>query len=121
MTDSTPELDELRALRGELRELVREAHGVLKDLRRESREARELVPLLTDELFTAEVKKQTNRLGRATEQAMDQAVERVSQKFDQLAATFLGEDRTSRRRGLTSIPELVDRRAAGGDNTPKEN
>ncbi|MFI6274288.1 hypothetical protein [Streptomyces sp. NPDC050988] len=102
-----PSPEELQKIRDELREEIREARGTLKDLRREIKTARELVPLLTDELFEAEVKKQVDALGTATEAAMDQAVKRVFAKFDQLQAVATGEDRHSRRRGQPSIPDLL--------------
>lgn len=101
---------ELIQLRDELRELVREAHGATKDLVREIKTARELVPLLTDELFTAEVKKQVSALGEATTQAMDAATDRVAKRFEALEALFLGEDKQSRRKGEPSIPALIQKR-----------
>ncbi|BBB00591.1 hypothetical protein RVR_10590 [Actinacidiphila reveromycinica] len=110
----TPHLDDLEQVRDQLRAEIREARETLTDLRREIRDARELVPLLTDELFTAEVKKQVDELGAATAQAMEDASDRVIARFDRLADTLLGRDHTSRRRGRTSIPDLVARRGDEG-------
>ncbi|MET7982540.1 hypothetical protein [Streptomyces sp. NPDC005281] len=112
-----PSIEQQQQLNDELRELIREAHGVLKDIRREKREARELLPLLTDELFSDEVKKQLAALNKVTKQAMDDAVARVFKKFDELGAIVMGEDRISRRKGKPSIPSLVNARAgkAGRD------
>lgn len=101
--DHTEDLSELR---DQLRAEIREARETLKDLRREIRDARTLVPLLTDELFTAEVEKQVDALGKVTDQAMRRSVEKVIKSFDDLAATLLGEDRASRRKGKTPLPEL---------------
>ncbi|MEU9654418.1 hypothetical protein AB0E00_36755 [Streptomyces sp. NPDC048110] len=97
----------LEQTRDELREEIREAHGVLKDLRHEIRTARDLVPLLTDEAFAAEVTKQVGQLEAATKQAQDAAVQRILKSFDELHATLLGEDRASRRKGRTPIPEAL--------------
>ncbi|MFD3483799.1 hypothetical protein [Streptomyces sp. NPDC058665] len=99
---------QLARTREEMRAELREAHETLKDLRRETREARELIPLLTDDLFSAEVKKQVDALGRATEAAMAQSVDRVTQQFDKLADTFMGQSRQQRRKGQPSIPELIE-------------
>jgi hypothetical protein len=104
-------LAQAAAEREELREEIREAHGVLKDLRREIRDARELVPLLTDELFTAEVKKQVDALGAATDKAMGAAVEGVFAKFDKIQSILTGEDKQSRRKRHPSVPALLKARA----------
>ncbi|MGW4107022.1 hypothetical protein [Streptomyces sp. NPDC004976] len=106
-----PTTEELQQLRDELRAEIREAHGTLKDLRTEIKTARELVPLLTDELFTAEVKKQLDQLTEATGEAMEQAVAKVTRSFDDLAATLMGEDRRSRRKGAVPLPMLLKARA----------
>ncbi|MFE2469761.1 hypothetical protein [Streptomyces mirabilis] len=99
--------EDLQQLRDELRELIREAHEVLKDLRAEKRDARELLPLLTDELFGAEVQKQVRAFTDVTKQAMDASVDRVFKKFDELQALLTGEDKQSRRKGKPSIPEML--------------
>lgn len=106
-----PSTEDLQKTLDELRAEIREAHGVLKDLRGEIRTARELVPLLTDELFAAEVKKQVDALGTATDKAMDAAVEGVFAKFDKLHAHLLGEDKQRRRKGKPSVPDLLKARA----------
>lgn len=103
--------EDLQKTRDQLREEIREARGLLKDLRHEIKTARELVPLLTDELFTAEVKKQVDALTKVTEKAMRQSVERVTKTFDELAATLMGQDRTSLRKGKVPIPDLLKARA----------
>ncbi|NEB00607.1 hypothetical protein [Streptomyces sp. SID13726] len=103
--------EDLQRLRGQIAEERREAHGLLKDLHNEIKTARELVPLLTDELFDAEVKKQVDALSKATEDAMRRAVAKVTKSFDDLADTLMGEDRTSRRRGKVPIPDLFKAKA----------
>lgn len=101
----TPE-QQLDAVRDQVRAEIREAREVLKDLHSEIKEARRLVPLLADELFEAEVRKQVAELAAATKKAMDASVDRVTAKFDRLAALLMGEDHA--QRGKPSIPEMVD-------------
>lgn len=116
-----PQDEQWEQLRDELRSEIREARETLKDLRRETRDARTLIPLLTDELFTAEVKKHVDQLGRATEKAMDSSVARVMKKFDDLFDLLTGQDRQSRRAGKASVPELLEaraREALSGTPTP---
>lgn len=109
MSEQTTE--ELQTIRDQLREEISEARGTLKDLRREIKTARELVPLLTDELFAAEVKKQVDAFTKVTEKAMHASVERVTKTFDELGALLLGEDRASRRKGKIPIPDLFKAKA----------
>lgn len=104
-----PSAEDLAAVRDQLRAEIREARETLKDLRLEIREARTLVPLLTDELFNAEVKKHVDALGRATEKAMDQATDKVFASFDRLHDTLTGQDRQARRAGKTNLPDLIAR------------
>lgn len=99
--------EDLEQLRDQLRAEIRQARETLKDLRYEIRTARELVPLLTDELFEAEVAKQLKTLGEETEKAMDSSVDRVNKKFDELYNLLTAQDRHSRRAGKPSIPELL--------------
>lgn len=103
-----PTTEDLQKLRGQLQEEIREARGILKDLRYEIKTARELVPLLTDELFHAEVKKHVEALGKVTDEAMQRSVEKVIKSFDKLRDTLMGQDRTSVRKGRPSIPTLLE-------------
>lgn len=102
-----PTTEDLQQLRDQLRTEIREARETLKDLRYEIKTARELVPLLTDELFETEVAKQLKALGEETEKAMDRSVDRVTAKFDQLYDILTGQDRQSRRAGKPTVPELL--------------
>lgn len=109
-----PTTEDLAAVRDQLRAEIREAREVLKDMRaeikaarQEVQDARELVPMLTDELFSAEVKKQVARLGEATEQAMAQATARVFASFDRLHDTLMGQDAAARRSGKPPLPDLI--------------
>jgi hypothetical protein len=120
MTPQTPRVEDLEQIRDQLRAEIREARETLADLRREIKDAKVLVPLLTDELFEAEVRKHVDQLSDATKLAMDQATTRVMASFERLQATLMGEDRHSRRKGRPSIPELLDARKQqmGGATTP---
>lgn len=103
-----PTTEDLQKLRGQLQEEIREARGILKDLRYEIKTARELVPLLTEEMFAAEVKKHVEALGKVTDEAMQRSVEKVIKSFDKLRDTLMGQDRTSVRKGRPSIPTLLE-------------
>ncbi|MBZ6259738.1 hypothetical protein KVH22_29925 [Streptomyces olivaceus] len=118
VADLARRIGDLEQTRDALQEEIREAHGVLKDLRNEIKTARELVPLLTDEAFSAEVTKQVEELGAATKTAMDAAVDRVFKKFDELQAMLMGEDRISRRKGRTPIPDALRAYLDAQDRTP---
>lgn len=104
-------IEDLQQTRDQLREEIREARGILKDLRREIKDARELVPLLAEELFRTEVKKQVDQLTKVTDDAMRRSVEKITKSFGELAATLMGEDRASRRQGKVPLPDLFKARA----------
>lgn len=103
-----PTTDDLAKTREQLQTEIREARETLKDLRYEIKTARELIPLLTDELFEAEVKKHVDALGKETQKAMDATAQKITREFDQLADMLMGRTPTDRRRGHPSIPELVE-------------
>lgn len=119
-TKSIPSPELMEEVRNQLRAEVREARELLGDLRREIKDARTLVPLLAEELFEAEVKRQVGHLGEATEQAMDAAVTRVIQKFDELRDVLLGQEPHHRRAGKPSIPDLIRRRAGLDAQSPSD-
>lgn len=108
MPAKIPSVEDLEQVRDQLRAEIREARETLSDLGREIKTARTLVPLLTDDLFEAEVKKHVDELSRVTEKAMEDSVARVIAKFDDLFDLLTGQDRQSRRAGKASLPELMD-------------
>lgn len=112
MAKTPPTTEQLEQVRDQLRTEIREARETLSDLRREIKDARTLVPLLTDELFQAEVRKRVDELARVTEKAMEESVARVVKRFDELADILTGQDRKTRRAGKPSVPALVQARAA---------
>jgi phage shock protein A len=84
----------------ELRQVVREAHEVLGDLRRERREVERLVAGIRQQVeqsiagrLSTEVEEAMRQLAEATDQAMRESVARVERSFDRLAAKLTGKDR----------------------------
>jgi hypothetical protein len=87
-----------------LDERIREAHGVLKDLRREMREAKRIGPALAKAAVSEAVGKEIATLGVETRKAMDIAVDKVQQEFDRLTELLFGK---RARRGYT-LPEYIE-------------
>lgn len=111
MTKPTqPSTEDLTALRDELRAEIRTAHETLTDLRRETKDARTLIPLLLDETFEAEVRKRLDLLGQETKEATDRATEKVFARFDALADLIL-EGRRKGRENRPSFSEMTQARA----------
>ena len=102
-----------------VREAVREAHGVLKDLRAAAREARALVPDLVKGQLEAAVADGLAGYADTIRKAQDEAVDRVNATFDELADLLMGRDEESRREGKPDVPTLVERLVGGngGGNT----
>lgn len=89
----------------ELRGLVSEAHGVLKDLRSEVKKAQQVLPMIVSRRINVEVEKQITKLGEETEQAMDDAAAKVYAEFDRLQAMILGKEDPDK----PSLDELITR------------
>lgn len=108
-----------------LRAAVREAHGVLKDmrgvlaeLRQERRAVEQLldgIPGRVDERIERQVVKGLAELGTQTDKAMRASVARVISEFDRLAELFLGKDEEARGEGREPLETLIlrNREAAG--------
>lgn len=108
-----------------LRDAVREAHGVLKDmrgvlaeLRQERRSVEQLldgIPSRVDERIERQVVEGLAELGTQTDKAMRASVAKVISEFDRLADIFLGKDEKTRGPGRESLEELIlrNREAAG--------
>ncbi len=95
----------------EAREVIREAHEVTKDLRREIAEAKAVIARDTAKEIEAAVADQLAALGEQTRKAMDASVAKVGKEIDRLMMISLGTDRQSRREGKPPVEELI-RRAA---------
>jgi hypothetical protein len=96
----------------ELREVIREANGMLKDLDREKRNAANLITsrLSADalekaigELIDEGLKKYDDSLAKA----IDMSEKRIWNRFDLIVAIALGEDAQSVRQGKPSIDDLI--------------
>lgn len=98
----------------ELRELIREAHGLLKDLRAERRAITELldgIPARVEAHIGEQLAAGLAGLGKALKKAMDDSVEKVSREFDRLEGFFLGTSPAARRAGKPSLEDLIQRGA----------
>lgn len=98
----------------ELKEATREANEVLKDLRRAIKEGRKLVDDAAEaaisERMKPVVKEGLDEFGQALEKAIKVATDGVFARFDQIADMLLGEDKASKRKGLPSVPELIEQK-----------
>lgn len=98
-----------------LREATREAHEVLKDLRRAIKDGRQLVKeaagIAVSEQMKPVVDKGLKEFSEALDVAVKEATQSVFDRFDQIRDMLLGEDRTSKRLGKPSISELVEAKA----------
>ena len=118
------EVKRLEAAMDESRELIREAHGVTKDLRAAVRDARaELRSLVTDGVASrieAEVTQQLDELAQQTAQAIDDATKKVISEFDAFGETLLGkqsywEKVSGRRSAKRPDPHVVTLNVGQGD------
>lgn len=109
-------IERLVAATEDAREVIREAHGASRDLRQLVTETRQLIASGTEEAMqeklNAAVKESVDALGKSTGKAMREAVERVNQEFDDLAAILTGTDRQARRRGKLPLEDLIRVKAA---------
>ena len=120
------EVKRLEAAMDECRELIREAHGVTKDLRAAVRDARaELRTLVTDGVASrieAEVTQQLDELAQRTAQAIDDATKKVISEFDAFGEALLGkqsywEKASGRRSAKRPDPNIVTLDAGHGDSS----
>lgn len=87
-------IDALLAASAEARDVISEARGATRDLRQVVTEARALIRTETEdrvrELLEATVSAQLEKLGEATAEAMDAAVDKVGREFRRLERIYLG-------------------------------
>lgn len=104
----------------DLREAIRDARALLKDLKQATREVRELldksVPEQVEERIETAVVKGLGEYQGALRTAIDEATDKVTREFDRLEQLFLGTSAANRRAGEPSIEELIRRRGDGGSN-----
>ena len=97
----------------ELRDLIREGHALLKDMRAERRVIEQLldgIPAKVDARIQERVKVGLAALSEATRKSIDAATERVFARFDKLADTL----KAQRRQGKRPLEELFHERAEKG-------
>ena len=119
------DLDELPGRLIELRDLIRQAHEAVSDLRavmREARTLRDSLPAAAEkavsEQLGAEVKEGLESFQKALDQAIDTGTDAVFKRFDQIEHLLLGEDPKSVRAGRPSIPQMIETIAAVEGNVP---
>lgn len=99
----------------ELKEATRRAHEAIKDLKLIIRETKEVGDevrkLIHDEIHTRIDKEVARGLGEyksTISDAIEDATDRITKRFDYLAELLMGEDKKSKRKGLKAIPEYVE-------------
>jgi hypothetical protein len=107
------DMTELKELTAHLEEVIKEAHGVLKDLRIETRQARRIMPMIVTNMIKKQVHEQVDRLGKETEAAIRMAVDSVNKTFDDLGKILLGTDKESKKKGYVPLTEIIEDVAAG--------
>lgn len=119
------DLDELPGQLIELRELIRQAHEAVSDLRvaiREAKTMRDTLPEAAQKAVTeqlgAEVESGLKSFGEALDKAIDTGTQAVFRRFDKIEKLLLGEDPKSVRAGKPSIPQMLDTIAAVEGNVP---
>ena len=125
MTDPDPMTSKATTAEAGLRDAIREAHGVLKDMRgvlaefRQERRAVEQlldgIPGRVDERIERQVVKGLAELATQTDKAMRASVAKVISEFDHLAEIILGKDEKARGDGREPLETLIlrNREAAG--------
>lgn len=76
----------------ELRVATREAHEVLKDLKRARRELVELVETKATDVFNGVVRAEVQELTTAIKKATNEATAKVFKRFDKITALITGDD-----------------------------
>ena len=113
MTDPARLLVQLEAKAEELRELVREANGTLKDIRSEYRRVEELIARGIENEVAARLQQELTtglaEFSMALETAIQDATAAVYDRFDLIAGIALGEDWHSQQEGKEPLAELVRR------------
>lgn len=107
MTD----VDKMIQTMAEMREVIREAHGVQKDLARTVKEAKDLTNKWLDETvneaFTMIVASKIEELNIAIAQTGDRVTREIYDRFDLLSGILLGTDTKSIRDGNKNLYDLA--------------
>jgi type VI protein secretion system component VasK len=106
-TDLTPQLAALTQLRDEIREELRAGHELLKDLRAEIKQAREIGPELVTTMLERQVEQELAKLAVATNEQMQLSVEKVNREFAKLADLLMGVTKEDSAGGLPTLPQII--------------
>ncbi len=119
------DLEDLPRQLVELRDLIRQAHEAVSDLRavlREARAVRDSLPAAAEkavsERFGAEVESGLESFRKALDKAIDSGTQAVFRRFDRIEHLLLGEDPKSVRAGKASIPQMLETIATVEGNVP---
>jgi hypothetical protein len=93
----------------ELRGVVAEAHGVLRDLRQEIKKAEQIGPAIVTVRMRKEVQRAIATLDAETDESIRELIRltesKITKRFDDLMKTLMGEEDPNR----LSIADIVDR------------
>jgi Sec-independent protein translocase protein TatA len=99
----------------ELRELVRDAHGAIKDMRKllkefedYRKEAEVALQKQVDEHVGPLLEENLNHLTVQFKKFCDQSEERIYARFDQLGDILMGEDKQSKKKGERSLSQIAE-------------
>jgi hypothetical protein len=94
----------------ELREVIADGHGLLRDLERQRRIIQDLIdeiPQRVDREVGEQIGRAAQTIQGSVQDAIAEATKAVRERIDRLAATFLGADRRARAAGLPSLEEVA--------------
>lgn len=104
-----------------LKEATREANEVLGDIKRTLREAREFAEVEVPKMVKATVEPIVEENLASWKVALDESIEKSTQavyaRFDVIADLLLGEDRKSKKLGMPTVQQMVEKRIEDG-STP---
>lgn len=107
----TPRLD---AKMDELRELIRQANEVLKDLKSAKKEAMEVIESFRKDIefqIAQVVRNGLDDLGKSMSRAIEDGEARVNRRFDKLGNILMGEEGKGKREPLADVVRnWMDRR-----------
>lgn len=104
------DLEQVKAAQRKLHETIQEAKLVQAELDETVRVVKETV----NNLIETAVADGLETYSAAIERAIENATNRVNERFDKIAEILMGEERRQKRQGLPSIQQLADQLAEKG-------
>lgn len=104
--------EELREATREARETLKDMTAALRELAAERKRIEDLhakLPQLTEETIGDQLREEVAKLEKVTLKAMDDAVERVNSKFDELSDILMGKTKAQQRRSGLNLEEIISR------------